>query len=187
MRPATQRSSCMKCLRYALQTLVLMCAVGHLSAIADSPGIKWQELTQEQREMLSRFEERWEQLPLARQRKLAEGAERWAKMTPEQRQEARAMMKRWHSLDGDKRREMLERQREFKLLPPEEQARIRQEFDRFQRLSPDERRELRERFKKLTPEERAALRERIRRGELPPRGHRHPPPAGELPESPPPR
>lgn len=136
-------------------------------AWAEEPagGVRWQDLTAAQQEILERFESRWEQLPQARQRALARGAERWASLTPEQREKAR---ERWRSLDPDERRKMRERFREFKSLPPEQQARIREHFERFQSLPPEKRRELKEKFRNLPPEERRKLREKILAGEKDP-------------------
>lgn len=125
----------------------------------EATGVPWSALSQEQRELLSKYEAGWDQMPLGRQRAMAAGARRWLNLSPERREEARRRMEHWRSLDPQQRRELRRRYDEFRELPPQEQARLRRSFHDFQHLSPEQRREMRERFRKLPPEERRRLKE----------------------------
>src|SRR5512138_132820 len=145
--------------------LLVFVAVSAWANEPSSAGVRWQDLTPEQQEILHRLEPRWDQLPHARQRELAQGAQRWASLSPEEQAEARERMKHWRSLDDEERREMRRRFREFKSLPSEQQERIRAHYERFKQLPPEKRRELREQFRKLSPREREQLRQRIMSGE----------------------
>jgi TRAP-type C4-dicarboxylate transport system substrate-binding protein len=113
--------------------------------LADAP--IWDELTDEQRVVLSQFEQNWNDLPAERRLRLSRGAERWALMSPRQRERAEF----------------------FNSLSPEEQARIRQNFKRFKEMKRERREMLRERYEQLTPEQRRELHERLDRQ----RGGRH--------------
>lgn len=126
-----------------------------------SEGVRWQDLSEDQRELLQEFVGRWEQLPLARQRALARCSARWLEMSPEQRDAVRQRYERWQSLDPEQRRELRRRYHEFKKLPPEEQARIRENYRRFRDLTPEQRRELREKFRHLSPQERQRLKQEL--------------------------
>lgn len=149
--------------RVILMFLVGLFAAGNaIAAESADEGLQWRALTEEQQQVLARFETRWERLPPARQRALVERAQRWASMSPEDREAARKRLERWKSMDPERRRELRRRYEAFKSLPPEEQARIRKHFRRFKSLPPEKRRELREKFHRLSPEERQAVLEKLK-------------------------
>ena len=50
--------------------------------LASVAQVSWDELSAEQQQTLSRFENDWPQLDAGRQERLAKGAERWQNMTP---------------------------------------------------------------------------------------------------------
>ncbi len=137
-------------------------------------GLRWRDLSAEQRELLSDVESHWDRLPRVRQDALAHAAQRWLSLPEQERAQARQRLEHWKSLDADQRRELRRRYHEFKELPAGEQERIRQNFDRFQHLSPEQRREMRDRFRSLAPEERQRLKEQWHRH---PGAGRHGPPA----------
>ena len=56
------------------------------SAFAESP--TWDELSDEQRTVLSQFQDSWDQLPEERRKRLAKGAARWGSMSPRERRQA---------------------------------------------------------------------------------------------------
>ncbi|AMN45627.1 hypothetical protein ACG33_00605 [Steroidobacter denitrificans] len=122
-------------------------------------GVSWESLSEEQRELLSKYQAHWDQLPMGRQRALARGAHRWLTLPPERREQAQRRFEHWQSLDSKQRRELRRRYQEFKVLPAQEQERIRRGFQNFQHLAPEQRRELRKRFHDLPPEERRRLKE----------------------------
>ena len=111
-------------MKRALLILLLSAAWFAGSALADDAhahtGVRWQDLSAEQRELLKDFEGRWDQLPLGRQEALARGSERWLSLPPEQRGRMRKRVERWHELDPEQRRELRRRHQEFRELPPEE-------------------------------------------------------------------
>jgi Protein of unknown function (DUF3106) len=101
----------------------------------DAP-LQWQSLSDEQREALEPFRDRWDRLPSDRQRLLLRGAERWQTLTPEQRGMAREQVER------------------FRDMPPDERQRVRERLDRLRQLPPDQQQRLRERWQQMTPAER---------------------------------
>ena len=50
-------------------------------AAAPASAIEWQDLSPEQQSVLAGMEQRWSELPAARQERLAQGAARWQAMT----------------------------------------------------------------------------------------------------------
>ena len=56
---------------------------GGVAMAADESGIPWKSLDAASQELLEGQKEHWEELPPARQRAMAEGAERWLAMSEE--------------------------------------------------------------------------------------------------------
>jgi len=67
--------------------LVVLAAVVALPAWSQT-NTDWQNLSDEQRRTLQRFEGDWEQIPNERRERLVRGAQRWQQMSPDQRQQA---------------------------------------------------------------------------------------------------
>src|SRR5262245_45874778 len=84
---------------------VAVCAQG----ASDQTGVQWEQLTNEQRQLLGNVQADWNKLPPQRQRALARGAERWLAMGEEQRGQAQQRFRQWQSLSQDERREIRRR------------------------------------------------------------------------------
>ena len=77
-----------------------------------SPGVKWEELSPAQQEVLHGMRSEWDQLPPQRQATRSRRAQRWETMTPEQRAGARQRFERWRSMPPEQRQRMRERWQE---------------------------------------------------------------------------
>lgn len=109
-------------------------------------GGSWDQLSQQEQQILKPFKDRWDQLPAERQERLRRGAERWQRMTPEERQEAQERYKRWQELPPEQKEMIRKRYQEFRALPPEEQEKVRNRSKWFRDLPPDVRQQLREKW-----------------------------------------
>src|SRR5690606_6797176 len=127
----------------------------------DHQGVRWEELSPEQRELLKELAPRWNELPKGRQEAIARSSKRWLSTPPEQRASLQRRMERRRSLDSEERRQVRRRMQQFHQLQPEEQERIRRTYKRFQQLEPHERKRLRREFRDLPPEERRRWLERM--------------------------
>jgi hypothetical protein len=128
----------------------------------EAAGLRWQDLSADQQQLLSGMQDQWNQLPPRRQIALANGAKRFLRMDAAQRNQANTRFEQWNNLPEAERAAIAERFAEFRKLSPQEKARIRQASRRFERMTPEQRQRLRQRFLDLSPEERARARDQLR-------------------------
>ena len=164
-----------------LKSLLLACGLalaapaGFAQPVAAAPPqpLDWSSLTSEQQKSLGSFQNRWAQLPPARQQALLRGSERWDSMSPSSvRRPGSAsrdggICRRWSA------RSCATAGSGSAPWPPEQQRQMRQNFRKFQQLPPERRRALRERWRKATPEQRQRMLQRLDRRES---RDRHEPP-----------
>ena len=112
-------------------TLLLGTAVARADSEASSrgarPGVPWQQLSPEQRQVLAPYRERWNQLPPGRQQAIARGAERWQQMTPEQREQ---MHERWRDATPQDREQAREKWHD---ATPEQRDKMREHGNQKQK------------------------------------------------------
>ena len=71
-----------------------------------SAGVSWEQLTDQQRAVLSDYESQWSSFPAASQVILSRGAKQWASMNGDQRAQARKRFQKWQELPSGKRQEL---------------------------------------------------------------------------------
>jgi len=130
-------------------------------AAADDKGIAWEDLTQEQRQVLQRFAGDWESFAADRQQRLSNGARRWADMTPKQRGAAQGRFRQWRDLPADRQQVIRDRYRMYRDMSPAERRRIQQNYVRFRQLQNERRKRLHDKFRSMTPAQRDRLRKRM--------------------------
>ena len=130
-------------------------------AAADDKGIAWEDLSQEQRQLLQRFEGDWESFAADRQQRLSNGASRWAGMTPEQRGAAQGRFRQWRDLPPDRQQSVRDRYSMYRDMSPAERRRIQQNYVRFRQLQNERRKRLHDKFRSMTPAQRDRLRKRM--------------------------
>jgi len=129
--------------------------------------LQWDSLPREERKVLKPYEEKWGQLPAARQERLRDGARRWLALPPEERRLAGERSQRWRKLPPEQKEELRKRYREFSKLPQDERQRVREKFRWFRDLPPERQRELRDEWRNKSPEERRMFRNQQRPGRPP--------------------
>ena len=82
--------------------LLLLWPALALAAEGDAP-LAWDQLSQEEQQILKPFRERWDTLPPERREHLQQGVKRWQAMTPEQREQAKERFSRWQKLSPEQR------------------------------------------------------------------------------------
>jgi hypothetical protein len=113
-------------------------AFAQSTTASQMPLPEWDQLTEQQRELLvAPVRERWNAKP-GHRAKMLEHARHWRELTPEQRKHARRGQDRWKGMSPAQREEM------------------RALYGKLRTLPEDERRALRERWKAMTPEQRLA-------------------------------
>ncbi len=121
----------------------------HVAGAYGQEAIAWEDLSNEEQQLLQQVERRWEQLSLERQVELREGAQRWQEMEPDERDRLRRRLEdlvQRRSLEVRER--IVRRFQQFNDAPPAHQRRLKEVRERFQSLSPDDREALRLRFEK---------------------------------------
>lgn len=69
-------------------------------AQAESPGVPWSQLNQQEQQLLQKFNQDWDQLPLDRQERLRNGARQWSNMNPDERRTLRRQFRKNSGGDG---------------------------------------------------------------------------------------
>jgi len=106
-------------------------------------GIPWEDLSDDEKAVLTPFKNQWSNFPKHRQDNLRKGVNRWQSLTPKERQAFKKRFGKW------------------KNFSPEKRQRIRKRFKRYSEMSPEKRKQLKKRyqnFKKLPLEKRKRLR-----------------------------
>ena len=119
--------------------------------------VRWDDLTEPEKQILQSFEGRWNELPVAQRERLQRGARRWQNMEPAEREQSRQRFQTWQQMSPAQRARIREGYAQFRALSPAEQEKIRQRYEQFQSLPPAQREALRERWEKLTPAQREAF------------------------------
>jgi CHASE3 domain sensor protein len=164
-----------------LRTLLFVLAMGGVVwAQTESQPIPWQQLNQQDQQILQRFSDRWDELPADRQQRLLNGARQWANMNQEERQQAQQRFQQWRQLPPDQQQRLRERFQRFRQLPPEQREAIRNARQWFQTLPPERRKEMREKWRNMSPDERRAFRRQLRKEY----GEQQPHPGGNRPAHP---
>jgi Protein of unknown function (DUF3106) len=143
--------------------MIVLWMGGAVSAQMESQTIPWQQLTQEEQQVLNKFGDRWDQLPPERQQRLLNGARQWSKMNSDERAQARQRFQQWQQMKPDEQARLRERFDRFRQLPPEQREAIRNARQWFRSLPPARRQELREQWRNMSAEERRALRHQLRK------------------------
>lgn len=143
--------------------LIVLAMGGVVYAQTDGQSIPWQQLTQEEQQVLNKFGDRWDQLPPERQQRLLNGARQWSNMDSDQRSQARQRFQQWQQMKPDEQARLRERFDRFRQLPPEQREAIRNARQWFRSLPPARRQELREQWRNMSPDERRAFRRQLRK------------------------
>lgn len=118
-------------------------SAGRGAEVSEETLDRWQNLSEDQKEILRRRHARLKDMDPAQLEKIKQRYQRFKNLPPEAREKIK---KNWERLQG---------------LPPEKRAALRERFERWQNLSPDQKQKLRQRYqrwKTLSPEQREKLR-----------------------------
>ena len=119
---------------------------------------QWNDLTEQQRQVLSPYHDQWDSLSPEQQERARKGADRWSAMTPEQRTQAASRLKQWRDLPQEQRDRIRQRFEQYRQLPAQEKERLRCMRERYRNMPREQRESLRQRWQSMTPEERATAR-----------------------------
>lgn len=100
----------------------------------------WDQLSDQQRQYLARFEGEWDRLPASRRVLALERAERrarWDAMSPEQREKIRKGMRHYRDLAPEQREKLRQAMRVVRALPEAEREALMQ---RWRAMDPEQRR-----------------------------------------------
>ncbi len=127
------------CLLFVVLGLAPLLAGAQSPTQATAPLPAWDQLSNEQRELLlAPVRERWNRSDADKRAHMLEHARRWHSMSPEQREHARHGMKRWRD------------------LPPEKRHQARALFEHTRAMPEADRKAMIQRWKAMTPEQRKA-------------------------------
>ncbi len=113
--------------------------------------IEWQNLTEDQQEMLSPFRDTWSLIPGFQQQRLLRSLQRWERLPSEHRDRTRRRGQEWSRFSREDRERIRKNFEEFEKLPREEREAIRESYKNFMELSVQRRRELFEEFQRQNP------------------------------------
>ena len=82
----------------ANRLLALLVVLLAFAGVAHAQGVAWDTLTEQQRQLLAPYAERWKDLDPARQEQIARGAERYLNMSGGDRSAARDRFDVWRNM-----------------------------------------------------------------------------------------
>jgi len=144
-----QRQGPMQALAKALgKFFALMCLPVALMA---QPIISWDQLSDQQQEVLAPLQENWDSLPPQRQQNLLRGAQRWQNLSSEEQSQASQRFQDWAQRSPEQKAQIRDRFERFRELDPARQRALRERFRDFQNMDENRRTRLREQFQNRGP------------------------------------
>jgi hypothetical protein len=140
--------------------LALLVIVG--CGAVHAQGVRWEDLSLAQREILVDQEANWSELAPERQERIALGATRFLEMNRGERRSAENRFDRWRELTDQRRAAIRESYLTYQRLSPDQRDSLRRTYRNFNRLSPDRRNAIRRQFQDLSGPQRDAIRDRLR-------------------------
>ena len=157
--------------------LFLLVTVTPVFAGTELQPVPWNQLNQQEQDVLQRFSDHWDQLPAERQQRLLNGARLWSNMDREEREQARERFQEWRQLPPEQQQQLRQRFERFRQLPPGKQEAIRKARQWFRSLPEERRQAMREQWKNMSPAERHEMQRQLRKEYL----EQHPEQGGDGP------
>lgn len=140
---------------YLLFGIILLFSNGEPAwAQSETGGVPWDQLSQDEQQVLRPLQDQWDHLPPSRQERLRKGAKRWESLSAEQREKLKERFQRWKELPPERQERIRKRFERFRNLTPEQRHALRQKRQWFRNLPPERRQELRRQWENLPPERR---------------------------------
>jgi len=137
--------------------LGLFLSVSH----AASP-LAWEQLTNNEQQVLKSYSQSWEKMNAEQQRRLQKVARHWQKMNVKQRTEMQQRSARWKEMPEEKKQKIRKNFRQFEQFSLEQQQQIKQRVQSFLELPKQERLLLRQQWQKMNEEQRDVINKKLR-------------------------
>lgn len=126
---------------------VALCATLLAPSLADTPTTTvigtppqpaWNQLTVEQRTILSPLGNEWDKMEHFRLKKWLGIADRFSRMSPEERRRMQDRMREWAIMTPEQRAKVRDSYKDFKQLPPEKKQAVKENWETYSRLPEEE-------------------------------------------------
>ncbi|MHB1233129.1 MAG: DUF3106 domain-containing protein [Burkholderiales bacterium] len=102
------------------------------AAKAERKAPTWEQLTPQQKQLLSALEAQWNQETDRLRNSLVRVANKYPKMKPAEQERVRRRIARWASLTPEQRKAARERYKKIKKQPPEKQKEVKKKWEHYQ-------------------------------------------------------
>lgn len=114
------------------------------TAIATPPQPQWNELTVEQKTILSPLGHDWDAMEYYRRKKWLGIARHFPKMSPEEQQRTQDRMREWARLTPEQRIAAREKYKTLNQLPPEKKQEVKEKWEAYANLPEEEKQKLKQ-------------------------------------------